>query len=102
MRPTGVSASKAAKVCPRWEAEGGCHGWFLLSVRAQPKDCLCPPPTSRAPAEGRELAEREGFEPPVGLLLHLISSQARSTGLRHLSAQNRLLSPACGLVVAQR
>src|SRR5262245_13180949 len=31
------------------------------------------------------VAEREGFEPPVELPPHLISSQARSTGLRHLS-----------------
>ena len=31
------------------------------------------------------MAEREGFEPPVPLRVHLISSQARSTGLRHLS-----------------
>ena len=37
------------------------------------------------------MAEREGFEPPVPLRAHLISSQARSTGLRHLSA----LHPAC-------
>ena len=33
----------------------------------------------------KKLAEREGFEPPVRLPPHLISSQARSTGLRHLS-----------------
>ncbi len=31
------------------------------------------------------MAEREGFEPTVPLRVHLISSQARSTGLRHLS-----------------
>ena len=31
------------------------------------------------------LAEREGFEPPVAFRLRLISSQVRSTGLRHLS-----------------
>jgi hypothetical protein len=32
------------------------------------------------------MAERVGFEPTVPLRVHLISSQARSTGLRHLSA----------------
>jgi hypothetical protein len=32
------------------------------------------------------LAEREGFEPPVRFPVHLISSQAPSTGLGHLSA----------------
>ncbi len=32
------------------------------------------------------LAEREGFEPPVPVRVHLISSQAPSTGLGHLSA----------------
>src|SRR5262245_43023276 len=36
--------------------------------------------------QSAKLAEREGFEPPVGLLLHLISSQAHSTRLWHLSA----------------
>ena len=39
-----------------------------------------------APKYAEELAERVGFEPTEGLHLHLISSQARSTGLRHLSA----------------
>ncbi len=33
----------------------------------------------------KELAEREGFEPPVRFPVHLISSQAPSTGLGHLS-----------------
>jgi hypothetical protein len=32
------------------------------------------------------LAEREGFEPPVRFPVHLISSQAPSTELGHLSA----------------
>ncbi len=32
------------------------------------------------------LAEREGFEPPLPLQVNLISSQAPSTGLGHLSA----------------
>ena len=32
------------------------------------------------------MAERVGFEPTVPLQVHLISNQARSTGLRHLSA----------------
>ncbi len=36
---------------------------------------------------GKRLAERVGFEPTEGLRPHLISSQARSTGLRHLSAE---------------
>lgn len=31
------------------------------------------------------MAEREGFEPPVGLTLRLISSQVHSTELCHLS-----------------
>ena len=34
----------------------------------------------------KELAEREGFEPPIALRLCLISSQVHSTGLCHLSA----------------
>ena len=34
------------------------------------------------------LAEREGFEPPVRFPVHLISSQAPSTGLGHLSAKH--------------
>jgi hypothetical protein len=34
---------------------------------------------------GGNLAEREGFEPPVRFPVHLISSQAPSTGLGHLS-----------------
>ena len=33
-----------------------------------------------------DLAEREGFEPPIALRLCLISSQVHSTGLCHLSA----------------
>src|SRR6185437_8055832 len=33
----------------------------------------------------RNLAEREGFEPPIALRLCLISSQVHSTGLCHLS-----------------
>ena len=36
--------------------------------------------------KGERLAEREGFEPPVPFRAHLISSQAPSTGLGHLSA----------------
>ena len=32
------------------------------------------------------MAEREGFEPPIALRLCLISSQVHSTGLCHLSA----------------
>ncbi len=32
------------------------------------------------------LAEREGFEPPLPIRVNLISSQAPSTGLGHLSA----------------
>ncbi len=38
-------------------------------------------------AQLREMAERVGFEPTEELPPHLISSQARSTGLRHLSAR---------------
>ena len=33
-----------------------------------------------------DMAEREGFEPPIALRLCLISSQVHSTGLCHLSA----------------
>src|SRR5215831_6900846 len=36
-----------------------------------------------------KMAEREGFEPPEDLRPHLISSQARSTGLRHLSSPGK-------------
>ena len=35
------------------------------------------------------LAEREGFEPPVPFRAHLISSQAPSTGLGHLSGLSK-------------
>ncbi len=41
---------------------------------------------------GKKLAEREGFEPPVRFPVHLISSQAPSTGLGHLSAAIQLVS----------
>jgi hypothetical protein len=40
----------------------------------------------------KDLAEREGFEPPVRFPVHLISSQAPSTGLGHLSVENQLVS----------
>ena len=33
------------------------------------------------------MAEREGFEPPIALRLCLISSQVHSTGLCHLSVR---------------
>ena len=35
------------------------------------------------------LAEREGFEPPVPFRAHLISSQAPSAGLGHLSGLSK-------------
>ena len=35
--------------------------------------------------ELKDLAEREGFEPPLPFRVNLISSQAPSTGLGHLS-----------------
>ncbi len=38
--------------------------------------------------EKQEMAEREGFEPPIALRLCLISSQVHSTGLCHLSADS--------------
>src|ERR1044071_4408808 len=41
---------------------------------------------------GKKLAEREGFEPPVRFPVHLISSQAPSTGLGHLSAAIQLVT----------
>ena len=40
----------------------------------------------------KELAEREGFEPPLPFRVNLISSQAPSTGLGHLSPEFQLLS----------
>lgn len=40
---------------------------------------------SNKPNQGDNLAEREGFEPPVELPPHLISSQTPSTELGHLS-----------------
>ena len=43
-------------------------------------------------AHQKVLAEREGFEPPVRFPVHLISSQAPSTGLGHLSAVIQLVS----------
>ena len=44
------------------------------------------------PACGGALAERVGFEPTEWQAIHLISNQARSTGLRHLSGR-RILAP---------
>ena len=41
-----------------------------------------------------ELAEREGFEPPVPLRVHLISNQAQSTRLCHLSRLRSLFVAA--------
>jgi translation initiation factor IF-1 len=38
------------------------------------------------------MAERVGFEPTVPLRVHLISSQARSTGLRHLSDRSEAIA----------
>ncbi len=35
--------------------------------------------------DSKEMAEREGFEPPVPVKVRLISSQVHSTGLCHLS-----------------
>jgi hypothetical protein len=54
-------------------------GWIAGSRERQARPC--------ANTLVRELAERVGFEPTDGQAHHLISSQARSTGLRHLSAQ---------------
>ena len=48
------------------------------------------------------MAERVGFEPTEGLPLHLISSQARSTGLRHLSAGGEASNPGRILEVRRR
>ena len=41
---------------------------------------------AEVPAAEGFVAERVGFEPTVPVKVHLISNQARSTGLRHLSA----------------
>src|SRR5258705_8559150 len=38
----------------------------------------------------KKMAEREGFEPPLPFRVNLISSQAPSTGLGHLSASMRI------------
>ena len=56
---------------------------------------FCPDIKKRANsllAHQKVLAEREGFEPPVRFPVHLISSQAPSTGLGHLSARFQLVS----------
>ena len=45
------------------------------------------------------LAEREGFEPPLPVRVNLISSQAPSTGLGHLSV---IKSIACGFLRVKR
>ena len=45
--------------------------------------------------QATSLAEREGFEPPVPLRVHLISSQAHSTRLCHLSAEPGKLASRC-------
>ena len=42
------------------------------------------------PACGGGVAERVGFEPTEWQAIHLISNQARSTGLRHLSGRRSL------------
>ena len=39
---------------------------------------------------GREMAESEGFEPPIDLRLCLISSQVHSAGLCQLSYVSKL------------
>src|SRR5574338_303359 len=76
-----------------------CHSDACCALERHVAGDICAPPaTRRASAsrpsarvrvgKARELAEREGFEPPVGLLPHLISSQAHSTRLWHLSARN--------------
>ena len=46
----------------------------------------------------KKMAEREGFEPPLPFRVNLISSQAPSTGLGHLSAGLR--SHFGGFVIA--
>ena len=46
--------------------------------------------TPNRPACGGVLAERVGFEPTEWQAIHLISNQARSTGLRHLSGRRIL------------
>src|SRR5438309_11865444 len=41
-----------------------------------------------SPTTNKGSAEREGFEPPVPLRVHLISNQAQSTRLCHLSIRS--------------
>src|SRR5207253_9374972 len=49
-------------------------------------------PATRSPT-GRRVAEREGFEPPIGLHLCRISSAVHSTTLPPLQAPRRVIHP---------
>ena len=62
------------------------EGWGDLIFPAQAFDWVSRNGANSLLIQGIELAEREGFEPPVRFPVHLISSQAPSTGLGHLSA----------------
>ena len=64
---------------------------FLRSLALRVHPCEC----THIRMEGG-MAERVGFEPTVPLRVHLISSQGRSTGLRHLSARSRNLAALSG------
>ncbi len=85
--------------CDRGSRQGILDSTRLVQggqLRAQGAQMECNPARSRrrAIAVGRVtgLAERVGFEPTVPLRVHLISSQARSTGLRHLSATAKAIA----------
>src|SRR5437870_2562510 len=59
---------------------------YGFGARAQTGNCArAPKPPLRRVGVTERAAEREGFEPPVPLRVHLISNQAQSTGLCHLS-----------------
>src|SRR6266566_2754579 len=58
-------------------------------------------PATRSPT-GRRVAEREGFEPPIGLHLCRISSAVHSTTLPPLQAPKRTASrPRSGRVLGE-
>jgi hypothetical protein len=50
----------------------------------------------------RKMAEGEGFEPPVPLLAHMISSHAQSTGLCHPSGSKPLSLPKIKYLLPSR
>ncbi len=101
LQDTANRTSPSTGMCPLASSRvrgGSSHpGAGRRSSPANPPKGQSPPdrrgdphqPASSLPEPARrmgELAERVGFEPTEWQAIHLISSQARSTGLRHLSA----------------